>query len=81
MNLVVFTGFAPMLMNRAVLAASTTNADLSTFFSLATSALTWLITSFSSILNFMLANPICFVWLVFSIIGTAFVFLRSTIGG
>lgn len=82
MNTVLFAVLAPVMMNRAVLASgSSSAADLSTFFNLATSALTWLITSFGTILNFMLANPICFVWLVFSIIGTAFVFLRSTIGG
>lgn len=70
--------FAP----QAVLATeASSTADLTTFFGFATSALTWLITTFGTILNFMLANPICFVGLIFSLIGLAFVYLRSTIGG
>lgn len=60
---------------------SSANADLTTFFGFGTSALTWIITCFGTILNFMLANPICFIGLIFSLIGTAFVYLRSTVGG
>lgn len=80
MDLVTLTA-AVLYAPQMVLASSSTNADISTFLGYATSILTWLITSFGSILTFMLANPICFVWLIISIIGAAFVFLRRTIGG
>lgn len=66
-------------MNAIALTAA--NADISTFLELGTSVVTWLITTFGSILTFMLANPICFLGLILSIVGTAFVYLRSTIGG
>lgn len=69
------------LAPRLVAQSSAPAADLTTFFGFGTSALTWIISCFTTILNFMLANPICFVGLVFSLIGTAFVYLRSTIGG
>lgn len=68
-----------MLTAPIALAAAT--ADISTFTGYASSVLTWIISSFSTILAFMLANPICFVWLIVSLIGVAFVFLRRTIGG
>lgn len=61
--------------------AAATAADISTFTTWGTSILTWIISSFSSVLAFMLANPICFVWLIVSLIGVVFVFLRRTIGG
>lgn len=57
------------------------NADVGTFLTLGTEVVTWLITTFGSILNFMLANPICFIGLIMTLVGTAFVYLRSTIGG
>lgn len=65
----------------AISAASTTSADFSTFLDFATSVLTWFLTSFTSIVTWMLANPIAFWGLVVGIIGTVFVYLRSTIGG
>lgn len=69
-------------MGGMILASSGgTAADLATFFGFGTSTLTWLISCFTTILNFMLANPICFVGLIFTLIGTAFVYLRSTVGG
>lgn len=68
-------------MGMILASASSTSADLTTFFGFGTSALTWLITCFTTILNFMLTNPICFIGLIFSLIGTAFVYLRSTMGG
>lgn len=58
-----------------------TAADLGTFTDWGTSVLTWIISSFTKVLEFMLANPICFVWLIVSLIGVVFVFLRRTIGG
>ena len=64
-----------------IVLTSTQTADISTFLELGTSVVTWLITTFGSILTFMLANPICFLGLIMSIVGTAFVYLRSTIGG
>ena len=64
-----------------IVLTSTQTADISTFLELGTSVVTWLITTFGSILTFMLANPICFLGLILSIVGTAFVYLRSTIGG
>lgn len=66
-------------MNAIALTAAT--ADVSTFLELGTSVVTWLLTTFGSILTFMLANPICFLGLIMTIVGTAFVYLRSTIGG
>lgn len=69
-----------MFVNALILASSTA-ADLSTFTTWGTTVLTWIISSFTSVLNFMLANPICFVWLIVSLIGVVFVFLRRTIGG
>lgn len=65
----------------AILNSSTPSADITTFTGYATSVLTWIISSFTSVLTFMLANPICFVWLIVSLIGVVFVFLRRTIGG
>lgn len=64
-----------------LLASAATTADLTTFTTWGTSILTWIISSFTSVLQFMLANPICFVWLIVSLIGVVFVFLRRTIGG
>lgn len=68
-------------MLTAPIALAAAAADISTFTGYASSVLTWIISSFSTILTFMLANPICFVWLIVSLIGVAFVFLRRTIGG
>lgn len=67
-------------MGTMLLEAATT-ADISTFTGFASSVLTWLITSFGSLLTFMLANPICFVGLILSLIGSACVYLRAIIGG
>lgn len=72
---------APAVMGAPAVLAAESSADLTTFFGFGTSALTWLITCFGTVLNFMLANPICFIGLIFSLIGTAFVYLRATIGG
>lgn len=65
----------------AILMTATSTADVSTFLELGTSVVTWLLTQFGAILTFMLANPICFLGLIMTIVGTAFVYLRSTIGG
>lgn len=61
--------------------AATAAADLTTFTDWGTSILGWIVQSFTTVLQFMLANPICFVWLIVSLIGVVFVFLRRTIGG
>lgn len=63
------------------LASAASAADLSTFTEWGTDILAWIVSSFTTVLNFMLANPICFVWLIVSLIGVVFVFLRRTIGG
>lgn len=68
-------------MGTMLLASSTAAADINTFTGFATSVLSWLITSFGSLLTFMLANPICFVGLILSLIGSACVYLRAIIGG
>lgn len=70
-----FLSGAPTVMEAA------SGATIDTFTGYGTSVLTWLISCFTSILSFMLSNPICFIWLIVSLIGTAFVFLRRTIGG
>lgn len=70
------------LAPRMVLAAGeSAGATITTFLSLASEVVTWMITTFGSFLTFMLSNPICFIWLVISIIGACLVFLRKTIGG
>lgn len=56
-------------------------ADLNTFTGFATEILSWMITTFSTILNFMLKNPICFVGLVVALIVTVIGTLRHIIGG
>ena len=75
--------FNPFVMAAVVpiLGTSTPAADFSTFTGWATTILTWIISSFTSVLTWMLQNPIVFVWLVVSLIGVVFVFLRRTIGG
>lgn len=60
---------------------ASTNADIGTFTNFGTQLLTWLITTFTTILNFMLANPICFVGLVMVLIVAAIGTLRHIIGG
>lgn len=62
-------------------AAATSSADLSTFTGFATDILSWMITTFGTILNFMLANPICFVGLIVGLIVTVVGTLRHIIGG
>lgn len=61
--------------------ATGTAGDLSTFTGFATEILTWLVTTFSTILSFMLANPICFVGLIVGLVVTAIGTLRHLIGG
>lgn len=78
--------FLPMLMMLNPFAfiihsGSTSTADITTFTTFATSLLTWLITTFGTVLNFMLANPICFVGLVMMLIVAAIGTLRHLIGG
>lgn len=62
-------------------ALSAQSADISTFTGYATSIVTWLVSTFNSILQFMLANPICFVGLIVSLVVTAIGTLRHVIGG
>lgn len=68
-------------MNGILMTEATTNATLSFFFEQATSALTWIITSMGTVLNFMLSNPICFIGLIVSLIVTVVGTLRHVIGG
>lgn len=60
---------------------ASSSADIATFTSFGTTLLTWLITTFTDILNFMLANPICFVGLAMMLIVAAIGTLRHIIGG
>ena len=60
---------------------ATSSADLSTFTGFATTILSWLITTFGTILDFMIANPICFIGLILSLIVSAIGTLRHLIGG
>ena len=64
-----------------ILPASQTAGSIGTFTGFATELLTWLITTFGTVLNFMLSNPICFVGLVTALIVTAIGTLRHLIGG
>lgn len=70
-----------MVMFPAIMASTNTSADITTFTTFATSLLTWLITTFGTVLNFMLANPICFVALIMTLIIAAIGTLRHLIGG
>lgn len=62
-------------------AAGNASADITTFTGWATSLVTWFITTFQTVLDFMLANPICFVGLVMMLIVAAIGMLRHIIGG
>lgn len=62
-------------------ASGASSADLSTFTGFATTILSWMITTFGTILNFMLSNPICFVGLIVGLIVTVIGTLRHIIGG
>lgn len=64
-----------------MLVASASGATISTFLGFGTEVLTWFITSFGSVLSFMLANPICFIGLVMSLVVAAIGTLRHVIGG
>ena len=69
------------MFNVFALSGSTAAADIQTFTGYATSIVTWLVSTFNSILQFMLANPICFIGLVVSLVVTAIGTLRHVIGG
>lgn len=56
-------------------------ADITTFTTFATSLLQWLITTFGTVLNFMLQNPVCFVGLIMMLIVASIGMLRHLIGG
>ena len=56
-------------------------ATIETFTGFGTTILTWLITTFGTLLNWMLANPIVFVGLAMSLIIAAIGTLRHLIGG
>lgn len=60
---------------------TSSSADIGTFTGFGTQLLTWLITTFGTILNFMLQNPICFVGLAMMLIIAAIGTLRHIIGG
>lgn len=64
-----------------LLASGSTAADINTFTGYATSILGWFITSFKTILAFMLENPICFVGLIMALVVSAIGMLRHIIGG
>lgn len=55
--------------------------NLTTFLGYGGELLSWMINGFKSIIEFGLENPIIFWGLIVSIVGTLFVYLRSTIGG
>lgn len=64
-----------------ILLTVASNADISIFLEFGTSVLTWMLTSFGSIVTFLMTNPIAVIGIILSLIGTCFVYLRSTIGG
>lgn len=68
-------------MNGILLTAASGAADISTFLEHATSVLTWMLSSFGSIVTFLMTNPIAVIGIILGLIGTAFIYLRSTIGG
>lgn len=64
-----------------VLMSSTPAADITTFTGWATSLVTWIVTTMTTFLNFMISNPIALVGLVLMLIVTAVGMLRHIIGG
>ena len=68
-------------MNTLLASGSSAVADVSTFTGYATTILSWFITSFKTILAFMLENPICFVGLIMALVISAIGMLRHIIGG
>lgn len=60
---------------------TTPTGDIGTFTGFATTLLSWLITTFGTVLNWMLDHPIAFVGLIMSLIVTAIGTLRHIIGG
>lgn len=47
--------------------------QLDTFLGYATTILTWMLTSFGSIIAFFVENPALFVWFILAIVGAAFI--------
>lgn len=68
-------------MGYGVFASTAPAADFSTFTGFGTELLTWLVQTFTTILNWMLSHPICFVGLIMSLIVAAIGTLRHVIGG
>ena len=64
-----------------ILAEGNAVADISTFTSMGTSVLTWLVTTWGTIINFMLTHPICFIGLALWLIVAAIGIVRKIIGG
>lgn len=64
-----------------IILATSASADITTFTNFATQLLTWLVTTFTTVLNWMLANPIAFVGLIMMLIVAAIGTLRHIIGG
>lgn len=75
-NFMLFAMAAPFIAR-----TSGSTADITTFTGWATSLVSWFITTFQTVLNFMLSNPICFVGLVMTLIVAAVGMLRHIIGG
>lgn len=64
-----------------ILTASSGNADIATFTTFATSVLTWIITSMTTVLQFLIANPLALwaiiVGAIVMVIGTLFNILKG----
>lgn len=60
-----------------MLLSQTANFDLSTLLGWGTSVLEWFITSMTTIFSFFMAHPALFIWMIVSLIGSAFIFLRK----
>lgn len=58
-----------------------TGVGISTITTLGTSLVTWFVSTWSTIITFMLNNPICFVGLVVWLIVAAIGIVRRVIGG
>lgn len=54
-----------------VMSSNPTSADITTFTNFGTQLLTWLITTMTTILNFLLANPIALVSIIMALIVAA----------
>ncbi len=60
-----------------VLMSAASGFSLETLLSYASSLLTWVLTSMTSVFNFFLSNPGLMIWFILGIVGLVFVYVRQ----